>query len=436
MFDLEEKKLNNVKQKYDEIFVPHEKIEDAIFAGIREARNKKKRFQFWTNSLLSAAVIVVVFVIMFRSIIPAEKQTAGMHGMEKIAEVVRNDKGLTAAIAHNYAQKINRSDEHDGIKVVLDSVIADEEQLIMFYHFESKQDINTPLIVDNYYFEKENGKKLKLGYFSTQQSVDFDNGKSPIYQCDMALAENLPTSPLTLTMELKKRTGEDKEKTVKYAAKWKIPFTLDQHKIAKKEVVSLNKTVLVENQKILIKNISFSPTRVAISVHFPAGNTKQIFELQDLRLVNEHGETWPIIMNGLTGTGEGNDKTYYLQSNYFATSQKLYITINKIRALDKEQLLVKVDPQKQKVLQAPMDGKLNKVKSGVRLTFILKEKISFQLFDYYTDFNGKKHEINSFSFSDNLIEFPYDDPIPTKPITIKLRDYPAYIHGNAMIRVK
>jgi hypothetical protein len=160
--------------------------------------------------------------------------------------------------------------------------------------------------------------------------------------------------------------------------------------------------------------------------------------------VDEHNQTWGRRKDGVISTGEDEEKTFYLQSNYFEKPKKLYLAFSRIRALDKNQLLVKIDPLHQKILKAPHDGQLSKVVLNPsdlpgNLQFDFKNQgWNHQLFNQYTDGQGKVHDIQSFLYSDHFLAFPYSlkEPDAKKPITLKLMDYPSYINGNVKIRIK
>ena len=74
-------------------------------------------------------------------------------------------------------------------------------------------------------------------------------------------------------------------------------------------------------------------------------NTKEIFGFEDLRLVDEKGETWTSINNGITSSGARDDDVniYYLQSNYFEEPKELYLQFNKLMAMDKDEAFLLID---------------------------------------------------------------------------------------------
>ncbi|KYC95151.1 DUF4179 domain-containing protein [Heyndrickxia sporothermodurans] len=435
MFEKEEKQLQSVKQEIDTATIPEEQLNQAIFTGIQKAKRRKKHYSLWKKTIILAASFIIIFLGSIRVSDTFASYIKKIPGMEHIVELVQDNKGLLAAVDNEYFQKVNRSDEHHGFKVTLDSIITDEEQLVVFYSFKSSKKLPKQVWSKDVYIEKENGEKLKTGSSSCCGGDRRNQYETSISDGTFEFAEPIPKGKLTLVMKFEK-----------YNEEWRIPFSIDQNKIGKKKTIPMKKTVTVENQQILIDHITFSPTRVGINVKFPTQNSKEIFDIQDLRFVDENGEAWSKIQNGIVAHGGNDEKTYFLQSNYFEQPKKLFLVFNKIRALDKDELNVVIDPFKKKIIQAPKDGQLHKVEFGAfddstdLLMFYLNEKFNGQIFDSYTDFTGKMHRLSTYIWEADgeKIGFPYkiNNAISKKPITLKLIDYPAYINTDVKIQIK
>jgi hypothetical protein len=435
----EEDFLYGVNQRLHRTPVPHEQLDAAIMSGIQKANREKKTHVFWVKVMASAAVLLIFFLGLLRTSDTFADYVNSIPGMEKVVELVRNDKGLVSVIQNDYAQNINASDSHKGIKVTLDSIIIDQEQLVLFYSFQSDKKVSGELSVKNLLLERPNGQKVDLGIWMAGGENALLKGKSPLFSNPLGLKAPIKDKKLTLVMTLAGPKSLHLNKSV-----WRIPFSINQQKVGKKRTVALHKTVTVDQQKITVKSITTSPTQVEVTIAFPEENSKQIFDFEDLRLVDEHNQTWGRRKDGVISTGEDEEKTFYLQSNYFEKPKKLYLAFSRIRALDKNQLLVKVDPLHQKILKAPHDGQLSKVVLNPsdlpgNLQFDFKNQgWNHQLFNQYTDGQGKVHDIQTFLYSDHFLAFPYSlkEPDAKEPITLKLMDYPSYISGNVKIRIK
>ncbi|MED1205251.1 DUF4179 domain-containing protein [Heyndrickxia acidicola] len=439
MPNLDENSFLGFKQYLYSKTVPNDQLDAAIMAGIHKAKQEKKKHTFWMKLSVSTAALLLLFFVVLRTSDTFADYVSAIPGLEKVVELVRGDKGLVSVIQNDYAQKINVSDSHKGIKVTLDSIILDQEQLVLFYSFQSDKKESGEVSVKNLALERPNGQKVELGSWTVGGENASLKGKSRLYSNPIGLMSPIKDKNLTLVMTLEGPKSLDLNKTV-----WRIPFKINQQKIGSKRTVAIHKTVTVDQQRITVKSITTSPTQIGVTVNFSKGNSKQIFDLEDLRLVDEHNQIWGRRKEGVVSAGGDQEKTFYLQSNYFEKPKKLYLEFNLIRALDKDELLVRVDPLHQKILKSPRDGRiLNVVMNPVDLPGYLQLNVKHQgwhrqLFNQYTDGAGKVHAIQSFMDTNDSVAFPYSltEPDAKKPITLKLLDYPSYISGNVKIRIK
>jgi hypothetical protein len=444
MLNAEEKKLTKAQAALENIEVPEFQLDAAIAAGISKGKKKQKKNLLFIRTLASAAILIFAFTAMLRTSETFASYVTSIPGMEKIVELVRFDKGLTSAIENDFAQKIGVSDEHDGIKITLDSVIVDEQMMVLFYQMESsgnRKDIS----IKDIQLTDDQGKSLGFSSSVWLGPVDFQ--QKNVYQATYTFDGRLP--PENMKMNIWLAEGRDGEVVTKLEDKWVLPLSVDRDSfMGKKEFIDVNETVTIEGQKITIEKVSIYPTQIGVIVHFDEDNTKQIFRFEDLRLVDETGEEWAAISNGTIASHfNENRQEVYLQSNYFKKPKELYLRFNSLRALDKDEVEIMIDPGKMEVLKAPSDGRLLKVsreENQLLLTFQRDSKdghgnISI---DQAVDPSGKEIGDGSASFRWND-ESPLEVLIPyfgegaaPGPITLKLNDYPATIKGEAKIRLK
>ncbi|MCR2821358.1 hypothetical protein [Lederbergia panacisoli] len=88
------------------------------------------------------------------------------------------------------------------------------------------------------------------------------------------------------------------------------------------------------------------------------------------------------------------EKIVYLQSNYFNESNELYIALNKIQAIDKDEAELVVDIEKERIIKQPKRNQIiSKVNvSGNELIFTMRTKEEFSYFMFGTprDSDGKE----------------------------------------------
>jgi hypothetical protein len=448
MHNVEEERLTRAKAALETVDIPEIQLDQAISSGINKGKRKRKNNLLLIRTLASAAILIFAFTAMLRTSETFASYVTSIPGMERIVELVRFDKGLQAAIENDFAQKINVSDEHDGLKVTLDSAIVDEEMMVLFYTIDSSGG-HKEISVDHIELTDENGKELELSSSFSASPIDLQKEGEAVQEMTYYFYGKAAPENMKLSFHLAEGRSEDGEPLNKLSNTWVLPFSIEKESFKdKKEIIDVNKTVSFDGQKVTIEKVSIYPTRIGVTVHFDEKNTKQIFAIEDLRLVDESGEEWAAIANGISASHISDHKQeLYLQSNFFKKPEKLYLRFSSIRALDKDQLEVIVDPEKMKILEAPKDGRLQKVsREDDYLKFTFQKDFNMQSispFDRAVDQNGKEFGDGSVASSWHELEGIREIMIPyfgegaaPGPITLKIRDYPARIKGEANIRLK
>ncbi|TYR77637.1 DUF4179 domain-containing protein [Rossellomorea vietnamensis] len=437
----EEERLKELKLKINEREYPERAIDEAIRMGIQKANRSKKPSYLWKTALAASLIFLVLFISSLRVSETFASYVSNIPGMEQIVEMVRQDKGMVSVIDNDFVQEVNNSAAHQGITITLNSFIADQEQLVLFYNVDSSSSSFENLRIDKIQVVDEYGEEVAFDSLSIDA---IDSKEEDMYQSNYGLKETLNKENYTMEIELSNGDAP-------LGDTWEIPFKVNQNKVGKTKDIHLNQEFLVEGQKILVKTIKASPTRVGIQMEFSSENTKRIFDIEDLRLVDENGETWSRISNGLSASGDFEEKTYYLQSNYFENPKELYLVFSKIRALEKDKLEVKVDTEELKILRAP-DERLAKVEyeeiydeTGALLfswDVRYEQANHMSPIQSYKDAGGEEHKLSSQYHEGGGSEglprfgFPYDRDKVSGVITFELQDYPSWIEGEVKIPVE
>jgi hypothetical protein len=442
MHNREEERLQYLKDRLEEADFPSEKVDEAIRKGIHKANRPKKTIILWRGVLAAALILLTIFISSLRVSEAFATYISTIPGMDKIVEMVRQDKGLMSIIENDFVQEVNNSDTHEGIKVTLHSFIADEEQLVLFYSVETERESVDNLQIERLRIETADGEEIPYNSLSI---AGLDIEEPGMYQSDYVLRSPLMDEEYTVTMEMRSEEGA-------LSGEWTIPFNVDSKKVGQTKNISIDKEYQIEGQKVVIKKMKVSPTRIGVEFHFPEENSKRVFDIEDLRLVDEKGEIWSRISNGLVASGDFHEKTYYLQSNYFEEPKDLYLVFNSVRALDKNKLQVQVDTHDLKILQAP-DERLAKVEYEEGFD----HNSGGLLFSWDQDYEQANHmnPISSYIDTDGVEQklhtqyhegagsyrvprfgFPYDrSENPGGKISFELQDYPSWIKGEVKIPV-
>jgi hypothetical protein len=216
----------------------------------------------------------------------------------------------------------------------------------------------------------------------------------------------------------------------------------------------LNQIVKVEGQKITFKEIKITPTRIAVVVEYDESNSKKILGYDDIRIVDEKGEQWGTITNGVFASKiDDNHEILYFQSNYFNMPKKLYIRATNIRALDKDKLDVVVDLEGNKLLKAPderlklmqisKDEKETSIMFSLEKDKVFNEKIGYFIFrgDFKDSegniYNQNRCELREDGGNIQVINFVIDSNSKIKgPIFLGLYNYPERISGDINVKIK
>ncbi|PEC48432.1 hypothetical protein CON00_16105 [Bacillus sp. AFS096315] len=440
MFEKEERELKNLKEKYENVDIPLDDIDEAIQIGFQNAKEvkmfkkPKRKFRIW--SIVAAAVFLFGILASIRVSPTFADYLTKVPGMEKIVEMVRvrHDKGLLSAVENKYAQKIGTSQEKNGIKVTIDSVIADEQDIVLFYTIDSNSKQKN-FEIDEAYLKPSNGEKLPEHSLSFGGTVDKVRGQ---YTSTVEYDFDKPYEQQDFNLVLK-------IKNVKQSAQFSIPLSIKKHEKTN-QIYELNKTVMIENQKIKIKKVTIYPLRVAVQVEMDPSNSKKILDFSGIKLVDQNGEVWSKITNGTAAKIiSDNERIIFLQSNYFKDPKELYFVINKLQAIDKEDEYLVIDTEKQKILKQPRGNYLSDLKKeGDTIFFTLntKKEFNYDMIGSITDANGKEIEMNESYMEGNvnnkqIIGFKISSRQKyMNPIKIDLVSFPSYIEGDAKVRVK
>lgn len=439
MFNNEEEKLTDYKKIYNNITVPTELVDDAILAGFQRAKlakRRKPRKMGWIISLTAVAILILFFTSIRLSPAFAEYVTV-IPGMEKVVELIRYDKGMMTAVEQDYYQRIGAYDEKSGLKVTIDGAIADENELVLFYTLKS-QEKQKELKFEKVELTGLGGKKREFATASYGWSNPTSEKGQRLYNGKIEYSFEKPFSSTKLQLNLK---VEGKEISGEYS----IPITLKKD-IQAKKTYQLNKTITIEGQKITFLDATVYPLRVAIHVKMNPSNSKKLLEFEDLRLVDENGETWNKISDGITASNISDDeKIIYLQSNYFRKPKELYLVFNKIQAVDKDEAYLVVDTKKVQILKQPKENILSDLKvnkNSLDMNIHTKGNFRFSIFGSIKDGNGKEIESKTSYSSDGekgIVNIGVDIQnlkAQRSPISLKLEFFPTWIKGNEKVKIK
>ena len=435
MYEREEEMINKSKKRLEEITIPDESIDNAILDGLRKAKAKKRKQKQTIWALAVAAILMISFVTSIRVSPAFASAVASIPGLERFVHVLQPefDKGLEAIIENQYYEPVGISQTKDHITFTLDGVIIDETGAEIFYTLEASRSIENIEYTDIKLFNGDKELTGSISYNSPNQKED--NRKVDKFSFTFSEIEKFDTKNFTINFDIEEGGNN---------TNFEVPFTIKNDLMSGK-VYEVNKEVVIDRQRVFIKEIKVYPLRVALTMRFDEGNDMLFLQFEDLRLEDEKGEEWSSIRNGATGFGgvEDIEKTYFLQSNYFKEPKELYLKFDKVQALPKEESYLLVDFHKKEILEQPSFEKIEVIKilsGGLELRYKpMKEKHTYSLFSQGENANGDIVDITSQS-SWHYEEYQYAEiqleGNMINPIKLPFYAYPNYLKGSASIQIK
>jgi hypothetical protein len=442
VFEEEEKKLEKWKNSIDQVDIPVDKLNMVVQTGFEKAKNDGqvvKRIRIRKRSAWSiviAAILLISFVTSISMSPTFAKTIASIPGLDRIVALIQQNKSLTAAIENDFYQPLNLSQKKNGITVTLDGVIADKKSMVIFYTVRTDE-INKPLEMEYMLLMNEKYEDLTVtdtSDFSPQpESID-----EKVYSSIMSIDynENRTLNGKKLLWAIGLKNGDEVEH-------FYIPFTFKKVEMDSKKYV-INKEVTIEGQRIIVNEVTIDPLRVVVHLEMNPNNTKKFFAMDELKLVDETGETWSTIP-GKTYRGD-DEWEVHLQSNYFKNPEKFSLDFGKINAIDKDEAFILIDTESKEILKQPSVPIFSymHVENGViRFTMAVAEDFNYIPLGDFVDANGKEFRLKyvdgSFiqtSVGKKNIEFELPTESYTNPIRLDLFSYPSWIEEDVEVKIK
>ncbi len=454
-FEQEEQDLLQAKKQYDGIPLP-DCIDDHIRLGMQKAIQSRKKRKTARRTTVASCFVLASLLASIRFSPAVAAYVSDIPGLHSLVELIRHDKGLQMAANHNFAQRIDRFDRHNGIAFTVDQIMVDQGRMNIFYSIEHPEGLEN-LGLTQVELLDDTGESLKVAYAYGTPDVVTTNKKQGRIEVNLSEQTAIPDY-LTLRVKMDDWLAEDASDQRQLEPTWQVRFPIDKAKYqGLKQHIPINKTVSVDGQQILFEKMTVYPTKIALDIKYDPNNTQQIFGFDDLRLVDEKGGTWATISDGFSSSSKSDDHVVvYLESNYFAEPKKLFLKASGIRALEKTKLDVVVDLNRRSLIKSPSPRlQLKEVRTqgdAVGLDFELEKDVvldnrkSYSYFHHEAlDSAGNRYEFREGSSSVNAsaVESIALTMVPTETkkgvadtLSLRISDYPTRLHGSIDLQIK
>ncbi|WP_349290978.1 DUF4179 domain-containing protein [Brevibacillus sp. NL20B1] len=443
-----EQQLSEIRERYQHVAVP-EQADRYIMAGMAEARRRQMRTQRLHRigwSALTACVLMLGLVFSIRLSPAVAAYVSRVPGLKPLVELIQYDKGLQMAAQHGLTQQVGRSAVRGKVSFTVDQVLMDQKRMLIVYTIKNAEPGHVTKLEKLELYDPE-GNQLKAGFSWSHKPADKEavvsQNKLDVYwQDDVPIPDRI-TAKVTLSVD----------NQVWEPLSVDIPIDKSTYADLTEKVYPVNKTVIVDGQAITVERVTVYPTQTEVAIRFDPKNSKRIFGFDNLRLVNEKGESFAFWGNGVSSHSVDEDSVvYYLESSYFTPPEKLYVTADGIRALDKENLHVVIDAKTGRLLQAPDDRlrvealRQNEDVVGLDLALRVEEGDLHQLHplvrDLYDDRGNEYEHVQGTSYAYGGVQY-FGELFKRKtekgvPSTYRftLSDYPAKLNGDFTVGIK
>lgn len=329
-------------------------------------RKRDRRLRLFGVPAGSLAACFIAFVLLVNLFPPFARACGGVPVLRALAQAVAWSPSLSAAVENDYVQPMGQSQTVNGVTATIEYVIVDQKQVHIFFTLEGEgyESLSAELpeftprqrcSVLSSDFRQPPGTLLRftLDYQDNDVPEGFTMAFGVTGETETE-AENAPAAPSRSILDEPEREEPD------ILASFAFDLAFDPTYTASGEIVPVNSIFQLDGQALTVTEVEVYPTHVRVNVEGAADNTAWLEDL-DFYLENEDGERFDSITNGITATSDPDrpdQKSFRLESAWFARSERLTLHITGAKWLDKDMERIRVDLA---------DGTADRLPEGVAL---------------------------------------------------------------------
>ncbi len=376
-------RLEEYEQLHKELMETPMELEYTV---TRAKARLKKRKHLKRIIMIPASTLLSIFLIFMISVNVSPQFASACEKIPIIgdlAQAVQFSDTLSKAVENEYYQTVDITKSQDGVTLNVKYLMADEENLCIFYTISSKQG-------GHYFYDPKvyttDGKDLEgvIGNTGTKEdlrikTINFSKTKMP--------------KQLVLDGDVVKIT--DKFQKV---SSFKVELNIDQSKIVKTQELEVNKSFMIGNQKFMVEKAFISPLALKLQLSQTSSNKKTLNVL-NFYVIDEKNRQYGFPYS--TGSKTGSSLTFYTGSPYFEDVKQLTMVVEGASFSGKDDARIEVDLNNKKASNLPEFAELVGVvnKNGVRnVTIGVNTKgllLQSLVSDEYYGKNGEKYHIST-----------------------------------------
>ncbi|MBY0011008.1 hypothetical protein [Paenibacillus typhae] len=445
--------------------LPHVKMNAAIRSGISgPARNRtsaRKRFSVSVAVIVTAAAL---FAVPWIGKLPKPLEPQNLSAPALMNEAFTpylwkaiNDTTVSSAIEAGLIERVSGvTAEQNGFVLKVDGIAADRKGIMILYSLQNNT--GQKARVDNLQLEDKSNSPVNYRYGWALNNTDVPTGTTLNYEV-IQWGEGFDSLPDEITLELNLGVSKPVSQAAgeKPLAALSVPIKLDKGKIAKSgEVLTVNKTLTVGGQEILINEVYTAPTGIYLEPDYSQQNGKQIFSMINPRFLLGGNGDFSSMSPVRTVVVEGKEILVF--GNDSRSSQPLQFQLDGILALDKDAMKLVIDTERQQIIQAPDNYLTMSLYTAERGTTMIlnhytapgKKRFynALMLDSEFTDSKGQIHstadlyDIPPYQASADQKSVPVLDYVGlgsnkyAQPLTFTITSYPAPINQKVSLEIR
>ena len=389
----------------------------SLAASVKKAHRRRRANRIFYRPLAYVAAVFAVFIVSVNAFPTVAYACSRVPGLRELARAVTFSHSLEDAIANEYVQPMDLTQEQNGIRAEVAYLIVDQKQVNVFYRLYSRQyreldstpDVlsrdGTPVQAIIHHSSGYNAKNGELRCLT----IDFTDQTVPdhlLVRLNIrgfnAISAEAPANAIDDALLLDPEEGPEPA----YQAVFAFPLDFDPMFTAAGKHIDVNQILEVEGQKFTVTDLEIYPTHLRVNIMEDAENTTWIHDL-DFYVETDGGKRFSSDISGITATGSLDTPSmvsYRADSNYFYDSKQLKLVFTRAELLDKD---------KEKVHVNLITGETDPLPAGVQFEDAQKHgngwTVSFRnpcgeegrtrpIFAWhFYDAEGKSYDINSVS---------------------------------------
>ena len=265
-----------------------------------KARAARRRFGV---SLGSLAAVAAAFVIVVNAMPTFALACGSVPILRELAAAVAFSPSLSEAVRHDYVQYVGKSQTVDGVTVTLETVIADQQQLVGFYR--------TDLAAETSATCNLLGEDIPT-YFTISPYSGEALRSFTVHLQDGALPE-------TFTLSLELLASDAENQRIQVDGTFDFPLQLDLEKTPAPVTVEVGKAVELDGQTLHVEQVVFAPTRTALYLSADPANTASL-EALTFHFTAPDGTVYSAVDGSVSALGSPDEAgyyTYFFQTLFF-----------------------------------------------------------------------------------------------------------------------